>query len=89
MAKHCRKNGRKKICLAAFLRVSLASHVLVVVTFGQNSATFLDASTHLYIRVCPWSVRGPSAVFFKLRNSSENALEMIESLLQSNFKTKF
>ena len=60
MAKHCRKNGRKKICLAAFLRVSLASHVLVVVTFGQNLATFLDASTHLYKRLCPsvgWSVR--------------------------------
>ena len=44
---------------------------------------FLDASTHLYKRVCPsvgpWSVRGPSRVFFKSRKSRGNDIESLEN----------
>ena len=47
-----------------------------------NMFLFLDASTHLYKRVCPsvgpWSVR-PSRVFFKSRKSRGNDIESLEN----------
>ena len=46
----------------------------------KKTCSFLDASTHLYMRVCPSVRRWATRFFFKPRNSSGNGIEFIESV---------
>ena len=65
-------------------------HEMLTGVRNDFANVFLDASTHLYMRVCPL-VRlsvSPLRVFFESRNLSEKAIEMIESLSQSKYETK-
>ena len=79
------------LCIISFSRQNEHVPVNVAPLFNSDDGTFfrcVHASLYEGLSVRPSVVRW-SRVFFESRNSSENAIEMIESLLQSNFKTKF